>query len=136
MTPFFASILILIVHKNSGAEYPGSMLYLMAVYALCFIIISIVNLVKFRKCGNPVISAAKVINLTVALISVLPFETAAVMRFGNAENSGFLKTVIETSCGAVCIIVLSMAVVMTVCGTKQLKLLTGGSQKKEGDETT
>ncbi|MGN0695663.1 MAG: hypothetical protein ACI4J5_02735 [Oscillospiraceae bacterium] len=134
MTPIFAGILILIVHKNSRADYPGILLYIMAIYSLCCIIIAAVNLVKYRSCGSPVISAAKAISLTVALISVLSFETAAVTRFGNEKNEAFLKAVVGTSCGAVCVIVLTMAIIMTVRGTQHLKLLTGSSQKKKGDE--
>lgn len=128
MTPIFASILILVVHKNSGAKYPGFMIYLMAVYTFCFIINAIRGLIKFKVCTRPVISAAKVINLTVALISVLSLETAVAARFGNEENFVFLKYVIDTTCGAICLIVLSMAVVMIIHGKKQLKI-----KGKKGD---
>lgn len=102
--------------------------------SMCCIIIAAVNSVKYRSCGSPVISAAKAIILTVALISVLSFETAAVTRFGNEKNEAILKAVVGTSCGAVCVIVLTMAIIMTVRGTKQIKLLTGNSQNKKGDE--
>lgn len=127
MTPIFASILILIVHKNSGAAYPGFMIYLMAIYALCYIIIAVVNLVKYRKYGSPMLSAAKAVNLTVALISMLSLETAAMTRFGGSDGAFIRRVVAGTSCGAVCVIVLTMAIVMVVRSTKKIKLLKNES---------
>ncbi|MGN0657229.1 MAG: hypothetical protein ACI4KR_10590 [Ruminiclostridium sp.] len=135
MTPIFASILILIVHKNSGAVYPGFMIYLMAIYAFCYIIIAAVSLFKFRKYGSPLLSAAKVVNLTVALISMLSLETAAMTRFGGSDDSFFRQVMTGTSCGAVCVLVLTMAIVMVVQGTKQLKLLRNDSEKQGGEIT-
>lgn len=133
MTPIFASILILIVHKNSGAEYPGFMIYLMAIYAFCYIIIAAVSLVQFRKYGNPMLSAAKAVNLTVALISMLSLETAAMTRFESSESEFFRQVMTGTSCGAVCVFVLTMAIVMVVQGTKQLKLLRNENEKQGGE---
>lgn len=135
MTPIFASILILIVHKNSGAVYSGFMIYLMAIYAFCYIVIAVVNLVKYRKYGNPMLYAAKAVNLTVALISMLSLETAMMTRFGDSDNPFFRKAVAGTSCGAVCVFVLTMAIVVVVQGTKQLKLLRNESEKQGGETT-
>lgn len=135
MTPIFASILILIVHKNSGAVYSGFMIYLMAIYAFCYIVIAVVNLVKYRKYGNPMLSAAKAVNLTVALISILSLETAFLTRFAGAENAFFRQVMMGTSCGAVCVFVLTMAIVMVVQGTNQLKLLQNESEKQGGEAT-
>ena len=42
---------------------------------------SIGNLVKYRKLGSPVLSAAKVLNYVSAMMSVLALQTAMISRF-------------------------------------------------------
>lgn len=121
MTPVFASILILVVHKNSHAKYHGFLIYLMAICAFCKIITAIVNMIKFQKCGSPVISAAKIISLIAAMMSVLTLETAMLSRFGNENNDLFQQGMIGTSGGAVCVFVLGIAVYMVICSTRRLK---------------
>ncbi len=46
------------------------------------VITSVINVVKFRKYGSPIMSAAKVINLTAALVSMLSLETAMLAQLG------------------------------------------------------
>lgn len=57
-----AGIVVLVVYENSGYEYPGMLIYVMALYAFYATITAVRNVVKFRKYGSPVMSAAKVIN--------------------------------------------------------------------------
>lgn len=56
-----AGITILVVSKNSGFTYPGMLIYLMALYTFYAVISAVMNVIKFRKYGSPVMSAAKVI---------------------------------------------------------------------------
>lgn len=115
MTPVFASILILVVHKNSHATYAGPLIYLMAIYAFCKIIAAIRSAIKFRKCGSPVISAAKVISLISAIMSILSLETAMLTRFEEVRGSAFHQAMIGTSGGAFCIFVFGIAIHMVNC---------------------
>lgn len=121
MTPVFASILIIVLHKNSHAEYAGFLIYLAAIYTFYKIVIAVKNVVKFRKCGSPVLSAAKIISLIAAMISVLTLKTAIISRFGSMEDPVFYQGMIGTVGGAVCVFVLITAVLMIVRGNKQLK---------------
>ena len=121
MNVALAGIVILVVYQNSGFEYPGMLIYVMALYAFYATIMAVRNVVKFRKYGSPVMSAAKVINLTAALVSMLSLETAMLTQFGAADDPMFRQIMTASTGAGISIIVLGMAVFMIVRSTKQLK---------------
>lgn len=82
MNQALIGIIVLVVHQNSGFEYPGFLIYAMALYAFYAAITTVMNVVKFRKYGSPIMSSAKVINLTAALVFMLSLETAMLAQFG------------------------------------------------------
>lgn len=122
MNQALMGIVIYIVTKNRGFSYSGTMIYAMAAYAFYITISAVVNLVKYRKYGSPVLSAAKVISLTAALVSMLSLETAMISRFGE-KQPGFRRVMTAASGGAVCVIVLMMAVFMIVRSVRKMKKL-------------
>lgn len=120
MTQALAGVIVYMVTQNRGFTYPGLMIYLMAMYAFYVAIAAVVNVVKFRKRGSPVMSAAKVINLTAALVSVLSLETAMLAQFGG-DQPDFRRMMLGASGGVACLLVLGMAVYMIARSTKRLK---------------
>lgn len=78
-------MIVLMVRTNSGFSYPGYVIYLSALYSFYTMAMSVVNLVKFRKLGSPILSAAKVLNFVSAMMSILGLQTAMISRF--SENS-------------------------------------------------
>lgn len=123
-----AGIVILVIYQNSGFEYPGMLIYVMAMYAFYATIMAVRNVVKFRKYGTPVISAAKVINLTAALVSMLSLETAMLTQFGAADDPAFRQIMTASTGAGISVIVVGMAVFMIVRSTKQMKYIR---QEKE-----
>lgn len=120
MNQALAGIVVYIVNQNKGFAYPGLLIYAMAMYTFYITISAIVNVVKFRKHGSPVLSAAKVISLTAALVSMLSLETAMLAQFDSGRPD-FRRIMTAASGGGVCIIVLGMAIYMIVRSSKQLK---------------
>lgn len=120
MNVALAGIVILVVHQNSGFEYPGMLIYVMAMYAFYATITAVCNVVKFRRYGSPVLSAAKVINLTAALVSMLSLETAMLTQFGAADDPMFRQIMTASTGAGISLIVLGMAVFMIVRSTKCL----------------
>ena len=118
-----AGIVILVVHQNSGFEYPGVLIYVMAMYAFYATITAVRNVVKFRRYGSPVMSAAKVINLTAALVSMLSLETAMLTQFGAADDPMFRKIMTASTGAGISMLVLGMAIFMIVWSTKQMKYI-------------
>ena len=131
MNVALAGIIILVVHQNSGFEYPGMLIYIMAMYAFYATIMAVWNVIKFRRYGSPVMSAAKVINLTAALVSMLSLETAMLTQFGAADDPMFQQIMTASTGAGISIIVLGMAIFMIVRSTNQLKYLRRKNLKSE-----
>ena len=118
-----SGIILFIVRQDGGYDYPGMLIYIMAMYAFYAVITAVINIIKFRKHGSPILSAAKAINLTAALVSMLALETAMLSQFGQDNDRLFRKIMTASSGGAVCAFVLGMAVYMIIHAAKQLKKL-------------
>lgn len=117
MNQALAAIVVIVIKQNKGFEYAGFLIYAMAFYAFYAVITSVINVVKFRKYGSPVMSAAKVISLTAALVSMFSLETAMLAQFG--EDDVRFRQIMTSATGAgVCVIVLGMAVFMIAKSTK------------------
>lgn len=74
-------MIVLMVRTNSGFSYPGYIIYLSALNTFYTMATSIQNLVKFRKLGSPILSAAKVLNFIATMMSVLGLQTAMISPF-------------------------------------------------------
>lgn len=123
MNQALTGIVLFIVHQNRGYDYPGILIYAMAAYTFYITITAVINLVKFRKHGSPILSAAKAINLVAAMVSMLSLTTAMLAQFGGKEEADFRQIMTGTVGGGVCVIVLGMAVFMIIRATKKLKKL-------------
>jgi uncharacterized membrane protein YfcA len=99
--------------------YPGLLIYAMALYAFYAVITAVINVIRFRRHGSPIHSAAKMISLTAALVSMLSLETAMISQFGG--DDGFRMIMTSISGGVVCTFVLAMAIYMIVRSTRFLK---------------
>lgn len=80
-------MIVLMVRTDSGFSYPGYVIYLSALYTFYTMITSAINLIRFRRLGSPILSAAKVLHFVAAMISILGLQTAMISRFSeNGEN--------------------------------------------------
>lgn len=116
-----AGIVAFMVHQSRGYEYPGMLIYAMAAYSFYAVIMAIVSIIKFRRHGSPILSAAKAINLVAAMVSILSLETAMLAQFGGNDDLLFRKAMTGATGGGVCVIVLGMAVFMIVRASRRLK---------------
>ena len=104
-------MIVLMVLTDSGYSYPGYVIYLSALYTFYTIILAIVNLVKFRKLGSPILLAAKVLNFVAALMSLLGLQTAMISQF-STEGEDFRRRMNAITGGGVWIAVILAAVTM------------------------
>ena len=128
MNQALVGIIIYMVTQNRGFSYPGLMIYAMAMYTFYITISDVFNVVKYRNHGSPVISAAKTISLTAALVSMLSLETAMLAQFGSDETE-FRRIMLGISGGVVCAFVLAMAVFMIARSTKKLTRLNNNNSE-------
>ena len=122
MNQALMGIVVYMVQQNKGFEYPGYLIYVMALYAFYAVITAAVNIVKFRKHGSPVLSAAKAINLVAAMVSILSLETAMLAQFGGDDET-FRAVMTGATGGGACVIVIGMAIYMIWRSTRQMKKL-------------
>lgn len=121
MNQALAGIVIFMVYQNKGFDYPGLLIYAMAMYSFYSIITAVVNLVKFRKHGSPLLSAAKAINLVAAMVSILSLQTAMLAQFGSDNDMEFRRLMTGLTGSGVCTIVIAMAAFMLWKSSRQLK---------------
>ena len=113
-------MIVLMVRTNSGFSYPGYIIYLSAFYTFYTMVISVLNLVKFRKLGSPILSAAKVLNFIAAMMSILGLQTAMISRF--SENGEAYRKMMNTITGGFAYgIVIVIAITMLLHSKKSQK---------------
>lgn len=104
-------MIVLMVWTDAGYSYPGYVIYLSAIYTFYTMTMSVVNLVKYRKLGSPILSAAKVLHFIAALMSVLGLQTAMIAQFSDGDET-FRKTMNAATGGGVWAAVILLAVCM------------------------
>lgn len=112
-----------IVRDGQGSDYPGMLIYVAALYAFYSLTLAIFNTAKFRKFNSPVLSAAKAVNLTTALVSIFNLETAMIAQFG-ADQVYFRLVMTACTAFAVCVIVLGTAIFMVISANNKLGRLS------------
>ena len=113
-------MIVLMVRTNSGFSYPGYIIYLSAFYTFYTMVTSILNLVRFKKLGSPILLAAKVLNFISAMMSILGLQTAMISRFSeNGEN--YRKMMNAITGGFAYGIVILIAVIMLINSRKSGK---------------
>lgn len=119
--PMGGMILLMII-KDSSYNYPEYIIYLSALYTFYIMTISIINLVKSKKWGSPILSAAKVLNLISAMMSILGLQTSMISHFSHSSGS-FRKTMNTITGSLVYFIVIVLAVYMIIRSHKTKKIL-------------
>jgi hypothetical protein len=115
-----AGMVIQMVWKNKGYQYPGIIIYASAAYTFYCLVIAIINMIKFHKMDDPVLSAAKMLSFAGALMSILSLQTAMLTQFGG--NDAVFRQVMNTATGSgVMIVVFGMAVFMVIRANRELK---------------
>lgn len=117
-----SAIIILAISENNSFQYPGILIYIIAGYDLYAVVISVIDLIKYRQYGDPIVSATKVINFTVTLISILSLETAMIAEFGSEDDIMFKQIMLSLSGFVISVIVTGISVYMIVHATKMLKI--------------
>lgn len=126
---------MMILYQNKGYNYHGILIYIMAGYTFYITTHAIIDLVKYRKHGSPVMTITKVIALSAALVSMLNLETAMFSQFGADMNPQNKWLMIALTGAGVSVAVVVMSVYMIVKSFKEIKILEKnyGEQEKKSD---
>lgn len=112
---------LMILYQNKGYEYHGILIYVMAAYTFYITTLAIINLVKYRKLGSPVMSMTKIINMAAALVSMLSLETAMFSEFGKDMSDENKQIFIMLTGAGVSIVIVTMSVYSIVKNSKEIK---------------
>lgn len=126
MNFFLSGAVLMMVYQNRGYAYHGILIYVVATYTFYITTHAIINLVKYRKLGSPVMSTAKVISLAAALVSMLNLETAMFAEFGGEMAQQSRQLMIMLTGAGISLAVIGMAGYRIVHCTKEIKKLRCG----------
>ena len=118
---------LMILYQNKGYDYPGMTIYVMALYTFYSTIHSVVDIVKYRKLGSPVMSTAKIVSLSQALISMLNLETAMFAQFGESLSPEGQRIFIILTGAGVSITVVTLSVILIVNANKEIRRIKDGT---------
>ncbi|MBR0446249.1 MAG: hypothetical protein IIX23_03025 [Oscillospiraceae bacterium] len=112
---------LMILYRDMGYDYPGIMIYVMALYTFYAFIHAIVDIVRYRKLGSPVMSTAKIVSLSGALVSMLNLETAMFAQFGGEMTPQNQHLFIILTGAGISITVVTLSVILIVTATKAIR---------------
>lgn len=112
---------LMILYQNRGYDYPGMMIYVMALYTFYSTIHAIVELVKYRKLGSPVMATAKIVSLSAALVSMLNLETAMFAQFGGEMSQADQQVFIILTGAGVSITVITLSVLLILRANREFR---------------
>ena len=117
---------LMILYQHRGYDYPGMMIYVMALYTFYALTMSVVDIVKYRKMGSPVMSTAKIVSLSAALVSLLNLETAIFAQFGGNMTPENQRIFIILTGAGVSITVVTLSVILIVNANKEIRRIKDG----------
>ena len=112
---------LMILYQDRGYDYPGMMIYVMALYSFYATTHAVINIVKHRKAGSPILSTANIVSLSAALVSMLNLETAMFAQFGaemTQENQSLM--VILTGAG-ISITIITLSIILIAKSTSNIR---------------
>lgn len=114
---------LMILYQDKGYDYPGFLIYVIALYTFYMTTHAIVDMVKFRKYNSPVMMTTKMIALSAALVSMLSLETAMFTQFGADMAPEDQRLMIILTGAGVSITVVTMSIYMIIKNTKEIRKL-------------
>ena len=118
---------LMILYQSKGYDYPGIMIYVMALYTFYALTMSIVDIVKYRKLGSPVMSTAKIVSLSAALVSLLNLESAMFAQFGGDLAPEHQRIFIILTGAGVSISIVTLSVILIVNANKEIRRIKDGA---------
>jgi hypothetical protein len=118
---------LMILYQSKGYDYPGILIYVMALYTFYSTIHATVDIVKYRKLGSPVMTAAKVVSLSAALVSMLNLETAMFAQFGRDMAPENQRIFIILTGAGVSIIIVAMSAMLIANANREIRRTNNGT---------
>ena len=118
---------LMILYQSKGYEYPGMMIYVMALYTFYATIHAVLDIVRYRKLGSPVMTTAKIVSLSGALVSMLNLETAMFAQFGGDMAPEDQHLFIILTGAGVSAVIVTLSVILIVNANKEIRRIKNGT---------
>ncbi len=115
------TMIVFMIYWNKTFAYDQITTIALAAYTFTSLTVAIVNVVKYRKYNSPVYSAAKIISLAAACVSMITLTSTMLTTFDEAGDEAFRRLMLGLLGGAVSVFIIGMAIYMIVKSTKKLK---------------
>lgn len=117
-------MIILMIVTETGSAYPGYTIYASAAYTFYIMTMSVLDVIRFRKLGSPILSAAKVLNSVAAMMSILGLQNALISTF-SPENKDYLRLMNTLTGTGIYLLVIAIAIYMVSRSRK------GGAKREQ-----
>lgn len=114
-------IITLAAMADYSFSYPGYVIYVSALYTFVSATLAVINLVRFAKVGNPILSAGKIVGLVAAEMSIFGLQTAMLTTFSD-QNATFELLMNCITGFAVFVFAIGASVYMIVHGRRRKRL--------------
>ena len=121
---------IMLVTGDGGKSYPGLMIYTVATYTFCKLIMSIINKVKVRREKSLLLTTLRNISYSDSLVSLLSLQTALFAAFGQSAGE-FVPSMNALTGTVVCLMILGLGICM-VCDAVKIRNIP--QTKREAEE--
>ena len=118
---------LMILYQSKGYDYPGVMIYVMALYTFYAVIHAALDIIRYRKLGSPVMSTAKIVSLSGALVSMLNLETAMFAQFGGDMSPESQRIFIILTGAGVSMIVVALSVILIINANREIRRIKDGA---------
>lgn len=80
-------MLLLLVKDNPASFYPGDTIYAVAAYTFYMLTLSVIHLIKRKKLGSPILSAAAALNFIAALMALSGLQNSLISEFSPGDEA-------------------------------------------------
>lgn len=120
------TMILLFIKNEAKSVYPWYTIYASAAYTFYMLILSIINLARFRKFGSPILSASRVISFIAALISLLGLQNALINEF--SDRSVFFHEAMNAFTGTGIYAIIIVVEIFMVCRSANMYEVTNDEQ--------
>ena len=103
---------LMILYQNRGYDYPGMLIYVMAMYTFYATTHAIIEIISTRILGSPILSTIRIVSLCAALVSMLNLETAMFAQFGQEMAPEHQKVFIILTGAGISIAVVTLSILL------------------------
>lgn len=116
-----SGMIFFMIRENRVTRHNEITTIAMAAYTFGTLTKAIINVPRYRKYNSPAMSAARVVSLASACVSMLTLENTMLTTFGNGEMTPQVRQLfLAMSGGAVSVVIVVMAIVMMIRANQKL----------------